>query len=95
MMATQYYALFYKTIDNYLERRAAFREEHLKLATIAYDKGILVMAGAFSDPVDTAMLIFKCNDLKTVQDYAANDPYVKNGLITNWYVRPWTVVVGV
>jgi uncharacterized protein YciI len=23
-----------------------------------------------------------------------NDPYVKNGLIVEWQVRPWTVVIG-
>ena len=28
------------------------------------------------------------------EEFAKNDPYVKNGLITEWSVRPWTVVVG-
>jgi uncharacterized protein YciI len=26
--------------------------------------------------------------------FAAADPYVRNGLVTSWRVRPWTVVVG-
>jgi uncharacterized protein len=26
--------------------------------------------------------------------FARADPYVKNGLVTRWRVRPWTTVVG-
>ena len=28
-----YYILFYKTVDNYIEARAPYREEHLAMAT--------------------------------------------------------------
>ena len=28
------------------------------------------------------------------EDFVKNDPYVKNGLITEWEVRPWIVVIG-
>jgi uncharacterized protein YciI len=28
------------------------------------------------------------------EEFAKNDPYVKNGLITRWWVREWTVVLG-
>jgi uncharacterized protein YciI len=28
------------------------------------------------------------------ESFAASDPYVVNGLVTRWTVRPWTVVVG-
>ncbi|CFN74814.1 YciI-like protein [Bordetella pertussis] len=26
--------------------------------------------------------------------FAAADPYVREGLVTHWRVRPWTTVVG-
>ena len=29
-----------------------------------------------------------------VDDFAKADPYVKEGLVRTWKVRPWTVVVG-
>ena len=29
-----------------------------------------------------------------VERFAAEDPYVKGGLVTNWTVRAWTTVVG-
>lgn len=89
-----YYILFYKTIDNYVEKRVPFREEHLRLANEARSNGTLVMAGALADPADEAVLVFKADSPKVAEDFAKNDPYVKNGLIIEWKVRPWTVVVG-
>ncbi|MCM4161268.1 YciI family protein [Antarcticibacterium flavum] len=89
-----YYALFYTTVKDYIEKRAAYREEHLKLATAAYESGNLIMAGALADPADGALLIFKSDSAEAAEDFAKNDPYVKNGLITEWQVRPWNVVIG-
>jgi uncharacterized protein len=89
-----HYILFYKTIDGYIEKRAPFRDEHLKLAQAACDSGSLVMAGALADPADGAMLVFKGDSPSVAEEFARNDPYVKNGLITDWWVRAWTVVIG-
>ncbi|HMV07338.1 MAG TPA: YciI-like protein [Cyclobacteriaceae bacterium] len=89
-----YYILFYKTIDNYVEKRTPFREEHLRLANAARANGTLVMAGALADPADEAVLVFRADSPQVAEDFAKNDPYVKNGLIKEWKVRSWTVVVG-
>lgn len=88
-----YYVLFYKTVENYIEKRAPFREEHLRLADEARQKGELIMAGALADPADEALLVFECESPEIAENFAKNDPYVKNGLISDWKVRPWTVVV--
>lgn len=89
-----YYVLFYKTVENYIEKRTPFRAEHLRLAEAARQDGRLIMAGALDEPADAALLIFKC-EKELVMQFAENDPYVKNGLIKEWTVRPWNVVVGV
>jgi uncharacterized protein YciI len=89
-----YYILFYKTVDNYVEKRAPYREEHLAYAKAAHQRGELLMAGALAGPVDGAVLVFKGEGPSISEDFARNDPYVKNGLITEWKVRPWTVVIG-
>lgn len=89
-----YYILFYKTENNYVERRKPFREEHLKLAMEAYNNGSIVLAGALADPADEAVLVFKGDSPAVAEAFAQNDPYVKNGLIKEWTVRPWTVVIG-
>lgn len=89
-----YYILFYKTVENYVERRVPFREEHLNLAKEAYHKGNLILGGALENPVDGAMLVFKGDSPKVAEDFVHRDPYVKNGLITEWNIRAWNVVIG-
>ena len=89
-----YYALIYDTVGDYITRRAPFRQEHLKLAADARDRGELVMGGAFTDPADTALLIFRAENRGVVESFARRDPYVLNGLISHWEVRAWNVVIG-
>jgi uncharacterized protein len=45
-----YYLLEYALIDDYLARRAAFRDEHLALAREAHRRGDLILAGALAEP---------------------------------------------
>ena len=90
----KYYALIYDTVDDYVARRNEFRQQHLRAAQAARERGELVLAGAFADPVDHALLIFQADDKSKVEDFARNDPYVVNGLVKKWEVRPWSVVVG-
>lgn len=89
---TTYYILFYQTIDGFVEKREPYRAEHLRLIQEAYRDGILVLAGALKDPTDGAVLIFRGDDPGNAENFAKNDPYVKNGLITEWHVRPWNTV---
>ena len=89
-----YYILFYKTVDSYVDKRAPYREEHLTYANAAYERGDLVMAGALSEPVDSAVLVLKGEGPSVAEEFARHDPYVRNGLIIEWQVRPWTVVIG-
>lgn len=89
-----YYALIYETVDDYVARRAQFRELHLRIAREVREQGELILAGAFDDPVDRALLVFRVDDKSKVEDFARKDPYVVNGLVKEWQVRPWKVVVG-
>ena len=90
----QYYALFYEVVDDFIARRAAFREEHLRLAREAHANGELVLAGALEDPPNRALLVFRTENRSVVEEFARNDPYVTSGLVKSWEVRPWAVVVG-
>ncbi|MBB4079085.1 hypothetical protein GGR28_001702 [Lewinella aquimaris] len=88
-----YYILFYETADGYEERRQPYRDTHLNMLRKAQEEGTLLMAGAY-DPIDGAALVFRCKHQDTVEEFAREDPYVKNGLVKRWWVRKWTVVVG-
>jgi uncharacterized protein YciI len=89
-----HYLLIYEAAPDYLERRPAFRNEHLALAWQAHDRGELLLAGALADPVDGAVFLFQGSSPAAAEAFAAADPYVRNGLVKSWRVRPWTTVVG-
>ncbi len=89
-----YYVLIYEVVDDYVARRAIYRDDHLSLARAAEARGELVFGGAFSDPVDRALLIFHAADRAVVEHFVQNDPYVRHGLVIRWEIRPWTVVIG-
>jgi uncharacterized protein YciI len=90
----KYFALTYDVVDNFAERRLPYREPHLKLAQDAHARGEIVMAGALGDPPEKALIVFRANDMTAAEHFAKNDPYVLNGLVKNWKVRPWNVVIG-
>ena len=91
---TAHWLLFYDYVPDYLERRGEFRPAHFEHAQAARDRGELVMAGALADPADQGILAFRCDDPETVEEFARNDPYVKNGIASSWRVRRWVMVMG-
>jgi len=80
--------LFYEVVEDHVTRRAPFRDEHLRLLNEAHERRELVMAGALSEPVDGAVLIFCAADDTVPRRFAERDPYVRNGLVTRLNVRP-------
>ena len=53
-----HYMLTYELAPDYLARRGEFRNEHLKLAWDAQQRGEILIAGALAEPADTALLVF-------------------------------------
>jgi uncharacterized protein YciI len=89
-----HYLLCYDLAPDYLDRRGEFRNEHLQLAWQAKERGELVLAGALSDPADTAMLVFQGDSPDAAERFAKADPYVTKGLVLSYKVRQWNTVVG-
>jgi uncharacterized protein YciI len=89
-----HYLLIYDLCDDYLERRASWRDEHLKLARAAVARGELQLGGALVEPADNAILLFEGDSPAAAEAFANADPYVREGLVTRWRVRGWMTVVG-
>jgi uncharacterized protein YciI len=89
-----HYLLFYEVGEDYVSRRAEFRNDHLEKAWKASERGELLLGGALASPVDGALLLFKGTSVDVAENFAKSDPYVTNGLVKRWYVREWTTVVG-
>lgn len=89
----KYFILQYSYTPDILEKRGPFRGEHLALAQALKADGKVVMAGALVDPVDTGVFIFHTADKSDIDAFVANDPYVKNNLVTAHSIREWAVAV--
>lgn len=89
-----HYLLIYELADDYLERRPALRPAHLSKAWESAARGELVLGGALTEPVDTAVLMFQGDSPAAAEAFARTDPYVLEGLVKRWRVRPWVTVVG-
>jgi len=89
-----YFALLYDVVDDFVARRMNFREEHLRRGREALGRGELLLAGALGEPVNGALLVFLAEERSIPEQFAKKDPYVTNGLVKRWEVRPWNVVVG-
>src|SRR4051794_22089848 len=92
--SAMHFLLFYEAADDYVERRAPFRDLHLKKGWEASRRGELILGGALADPADGAVLLFRGESADVARRFAETDPYVVNGVVKRWYVREWTTVVG-
>jgi uncharacterized protein YciI len=90
----KHFLLLYDVVEDMINRRAPYREAHLQLIREAHARGDIVMAGAVGDPPDGALLVFRSPSAEAAEAFARADPYVRNGLVTRWTVKPWTVVAG-
>ena len=89
-----HYLLFYEVVDDYVTRRVPFRRDHVAHARAALARGEFVLGGAYANPPDGAVLLFRGSSPAVAEQFAQNDPYVLNGLVRRWWVREWTTVVG-
>lgn len=89
-----YSLLQYDYVPDIVERRGPHREAHLALAREMHEQGVLLLAGALVEPVDGAVFVFTTDERSVVEDFVTKDPYVREGLVASWRIRPWNVVVG-
>lgn len=89
-----HYLLMYDVAPDYMARRGAFRDAHLKLAWQAVNRGELILGGAVGDPVESSLLLFNCDSPEVPTAFARVDPYVLHGVVIRWSVKPWNTVVG-
>lgn len=89
-----FYALTYDVVEDFPTKRMPYRPQHLEMVQSAHQRGEIVLAGPLGDPPIGALILFRAQSPALAEDFARNDPYVKEGLVTRWQVRPWNIVVG-
>jgi uncharacterized protein YciI len=90
----RHFLLFFEFAPDFASRRDKYRDSHLRMAWQAHERGELLLAGALTDPLDSGVLLFGAECVEQVEQYAAQDPYVVNGLVTRWHIREWATTVG-
>ena len=85
-----HYILQYRYVEDVATKRAPHRAAHLALASQFKQEGKIVMGGALAD-LSGAEVIFRSRE--DAETFVAEDPYVKNGVVTSHDVREWSVVV--
>ena len=82
----------YDYVEDILERRTPHREAHLANIQAWHDDGRLLLAGAVGDPPKGALFVFP--EGADAAAFVEGDPYVSNGLVTDWRAEPWNVIAG-
>lgn len=93
-MIGPHHVLFYDYVHDILERRGPHRDAHLAQATEWKERGDLVAAGALGDPPHGAAFVFALNEVSAIESFVQSDPYMRAGLINDWRIDPWNVVIG-
>jgi uncharacterized protein YciI len=82
------YVLLYESAENVAEKaplQAAAHSEHWKPFR---ERGELLLIGPFGDPqAQGAMAVFTTRE--AAEQFARNDPFVLNGVVSSWEIREW------
>jgi uncharacterized protein len=92
-MTDQTYAVRYGYVPDMDTRRDPHRAGHLAFLRDRSAAGTLLLAGALTDPIDTAWLVVRAESEPAAYAMVSEDPYVQAGLVRSITVRPIALVV--
>jgi len=86
------YVLLYESADDVIAKAPAHFPAHQKRLTAFHERGELLMVGTFGDPQrQGSMAIFRTR--KGAEEFAADDPFVVNGVVRRYEVRDWDEIL--
>ncbi|CAF0761595.1 unnamed protein product [Rotaria sordida] len=88
------YLLQYDYVANVIEKRKPYREAHLAHMGKQVEKGNVVLGGAFDNPPAGGLIILRNLSIDDIEQIAQQDPYVTNGIVTKYTIKPYMAVVG-
>ena len=81
------YVLFYESAADFLEKAGEHFPAHQARFQDFHARGDLLMIGPFGDPREGAMAVFTTRE--AAEEFAGDDPFVRGGVVSRWYVREW------
>jgi uncharacterized protein YciI len=88
------YVLQYDYVADSLEKRKPHREAHLAMIGKQNKAGNVVLAGAVDNPPTGGLLIFRNLSPSDIEQLAQQDPYVINGVVKKYTIKPYMAVIG-
>lgn len=88
------FLVLYQYVPDMEQRRTPHRPAHLDWLRKQAEAGRLILAGATLDPVDTAVLVVRGEDVLAVRRMLLDDPYAAANLVVGVTVRPMGVAIG-
>jgi uncharacterized protein YciI len=91
--SNQVFVLEYTYVPNMIEKRVPVRPAHLEFTKPHIESKKLLAGGALLPGMEGGMLLFRAPK-EYVEDFAKNDPYVVEQLVTEYRIREWAIAVG-
>jgi uncharacterized protein YciI len=86
------YVMTYSAVEDFLPLAQQHGPAHVARLHEFHDRGVLLMVGVLDEPMNgDAMGVFTTRE--AAEEFIAGDPFVVNGVVASWAVRPWNEVL--
>ena len=86
------YVMRYRAVEDFLPLAQQHGAAHVARLHEFHDRGVLLMVGTFDEPMTgDAMGVFTTRE--AAEEFVAGDPFVLNGVVATWTVRPWDEIL--
>ena len=79
--------MFYEIAADGMQKAQANIAAHRARLNDFHARGVLLMAGPFSNPLEGAMGVF--TNRAAAEEFIQGDPFVTNGVVAKWVLRDW------
>ena len=86
------YVMTYRAVENFLPLAQQHGPAHVERLRAFHERGDLLMVGTMDEPMNgDAMGVFTSRE--AAEEFIARDPFVVNGVVASWNVRPWNEIL--
>ena len=83
--------MFYEVAPDGLPKAPIHYEAHRARLNEFHARGTLLMAGPYANPAEGALGIFTSRE--AAEEFIRGDPFVVNGVVSQWSLREWNEVL--
>ena len=86
------YVMRYTAVEDFMPLAQANGPAHVERLGAFHARGVLLLAGTLQEPMNgDALAVFTSRE--AAEEFVAGDPFVVNGVVASWEIRPWYEVL--